>query len=168
MNWYIIFENDRRINNLLLSFNDQPEINAFVPKVEKLMSKDGKKWFLEVPMFPNCLFVETRLSEEDFNNKVKEVFKDFYKNQETLYDKNKKVFALPNNEKNLLESLLNEDYSIIHSTGIIINSKLIVQKGPLIGKEKLIRKIDRHKRLAFLNDISGKLMKVPLEVINKS
>ena len=53
MNWYIIFANDNKINDLLLYFNNHPEMTAFVPKIEKLMKKDGKKVFAEVPMFPN-------------------------------------------------------------------------------------------------------------------
>ena len=37
MNWYIIFANDNKINDLLLYFNNHPEMTAFVPKIEKLM-----------------------------------------------------------------------------------------------------------------------------------
>ena len=58
MNWYIIFANDNKINDLLLYFNNHPEMTAFVPKIEKLMKKDGKKVFAEVPMFPNYIFIE--------------------------------------------------------------------------------------------------------------
>ena len=36
MNWYIIFANDNKINDLLLYFNNHPEMTAFVPKIEKL------------------------------------------------------------------------------------------------------------------------------------
>ena len=78
------------------------------------------------------------------------------------------ILALTNDEKSLLKSLLNENHLIMHSTGIIVDSKLIVQEGPLVGKEGLIRKINRHKRLAFLGDVFGKVMKVPLEVTSKS
>ena len=35
MNWYIIFANDNKINDLLLYFNNHPEMTAFVPKIEK-------------------------------------------------------------------------------------------------------------------------------------
>lgn len=34
--------------------------------------------------------------------------------------------------------------------GTITDSKLIVQKGPLVGKEEMIKKIDRHKELLLL------------------
>ena len=36
------------------------------------------------------------------------------------------------------------------SEGIIENDRVIITKGPLKGNEGLIRKIDRHKRKAWL------------------
>lgn len=168
MNWYVIFVNIDKINKLMFYFNNQPDINAFVPKIEKLMSKEGKKVFLEVTMFPNYLFIETSLNEQEFNEMIEEIEIDLGSMMKTLQDETQTIFALTVKEKNLLKSLLNKDYLIKHSTGVIVNSKLIVQDGPLKGKEELIRKIDRHKRLAFLDNVCGKLMKVPLEVISKS
>jgi len=79
-----------------------------------------------------------------------------------------KVLSLANNEKELLESLFNDDHLITRSMGTITDSKLIVQKGPLVGKEEMIKKIDRHKRVAFIGDVFGKTMKVPLEVTSKT
>lgn len=168
MNWYVIFVNIDKINKLMFYFNNQPDINAFVPKIEKLMSKEGKKVFLEVTMFPNYLFIETSLNEQEFNEMIEEIEIDLGSMMKTLQDETQTIFALTVKEKNLLKSLLNKDYLIKHSTGVIVDSKLIVQDGPLKGKEELIRKIDRHKRLAFLDNVCGKLMKVPLEVISKS
>ena len=71
-----------------------------------------------------------------------------------------KVLSLANNEKELLESLFNDDHLITRSMGTITDSKLIVQKGPLVGKEEMIKKI--------IGDVFGKTMKVPLEVTSKT
>lgn len=168
MNWYVIFVNKDKINELIFYFNNLPGINAFIPRIEKLISKEGKKEFLEVPMFPNYLFIETSLNEQEFSEMIKELKKDLGSTMKTLQEETQTIFALTIEEKKLLESLLNENHLIKHSTGIIVNSKLIVEEGPLKGKEELVRKIDRHKRLAFLHNVCGKLMKVPLEVISKS
>lgn len=168
MNWYVIFVNKDKINEVVFYFNNLPGTNAFIPRIEKLISKEGKKEFLEVPMFPNYLFIETSLSEQAFSEMIKELKKDLGSTMKTLQDETQSIFALTIEEKKLLESLLNENYLIKHSIGIIVNSKLIVEEGPLKGKEELVRKIDRHKRLAFLHNVCGKLMKVPLEVISKS
>lgn len=168
MNWYVIFVNKDKINELVFYFNNLPSINAFIPRIEKLMSKEGKKVFLEVPMFPNYLFIETSLNEQEFSEMIKDLKKDLGSTMKTLQDETQTIFALTIEEKKLLESLLNENHLIKYSIGVIVNSKLIVYEGPLKGKEEWVRKIDRHKRLAFLHSICGKLMKVPLEVISKS
>lgn len=56
------------------------------------------------------------------------------------------------------------------STGVIEGDRVIVIDGPLRGHEALISKVDRHKRLAFLDmHMFGrdKTVKVGLEVIRK-
>ena len=42
MNWYVIFVNEDKINDLIVYFNNQPGMSAFVPKIEKLMTREGK------------------------------------------------------------------------------------------------------------------------------
>ena len=57
------------------------------------------------------------------------------------------------------------------STGIIENSQIRILEGPLVGMEGTIRKIDRHKRKAWLEiEMFGRTveMQVGLEVIAKS
>ena len=49
--------------------------------------------------------------------------------------------------------------------------KIIINEGPLIGLEGLITKIDRQKRIAYVNvELLGKLTRVQvgLEIISKS
>ena len=64
-----------------------------------------------------------------------------------------------------------EDHIVDMSKGHIIGSKIIIFTGPLVGNEGIIRKIDRHKRIAY---IEVKLfdqittVKVGLEIISKS
>lgn len=166
MNWYIIFENNDKIDDLLFWFNNQPEMKAFIVKSERFWKKDGKKEFVEMPMYPNYIFVETNLDEKEFDKLVSEL--DISTTMKVLQNDAKTVMALSSDEKEFLESLLNDKHSIVHSTGIIVDSKLIVQEGPLRGKEDLIKKIDRHKRTAFLGNLFGQIFKVPLEVTSKS
>ena len=168
MNWYIIFPNDNKINDLLLYFNNHPEMTAFVPKIEKLMKKDGKKVFAEVPMFPNYIFIESEFNSQEFYQIIESLEKDMDSTMRIMQSDEQKVLSLANNEKELLESLFNDDHLITRSMGTITDSKLIVQKGPLVGKEEMIKKIDRHKRVAFIGDVFGKTMKVPLEVTSKT
>ena len=63
-----------------------------------------------------------------------------------------------------------DNYEISLSVGIIEGDKVIVKEGPLSGMEVLIKKIDRHKRVAVLNaqmfeqDVD---IKIGLEIIEK-
>ena len=57
------------------------------------------------------------------------------------------------------------------STGVIENDRVIVREGPLRGLEGCIRKIDRHRRLAFLEiGILGrtKTIGVGLEIVRRT
>ena len=168
MNWYIIFENNEKIKDLLVWFNKQPDVKAFIVKSERFWKKDGKKMFIEKPMYPNYIFVETNLDSKEFYDVVSKLEGNLSSTMKVLQNDTQSVMSLSNEEKEFLESLLNEDHSIVHSTGVIVNSKLIVQEGPLMGKEEMIKKIDRHKRIAFLGSLFGRMIKVPLEVTSKS
>ena len=56
------------------------------------------------------------------------------------------------------------------SRGVICNGVTHVQEGPLLGWEQNIRKIDRHKRIAFLkspDETSELVAKVGLEITEK-
>ncbi|WRK52222.1 hypothetical protein SD457_17455 [Coprobacillaceae bacterium CR2/5/TPMF4] len=75
------------------------------------------------------------------------------------FSKCKEIFELNNHNKIRLVKLQKRDLGFLNkfnstvidnSTGDIENGKIVVKEGPLIGEEDLIRKVDRHKRLAFL------------------
>ncbi|MEG2506006.1 MAG: KOW motif-containing protein, partial [Carnobacterium sp.] len=64
-----------------------------------------------------------------------------------------------------------EDHVVDMSVGYIIGDKIIVRDGPLKGKEGSIKKIDRHKRIAFIEvEFLGEVRetKVGLEIITKN
>lgn len=71
----------------------------------------------------------------------------------------KEIFELNNHQKIRLFKLKKHDLGFLNkfnaavvienSTGDIENGKIVVKEGPLMGNEEMIRKVDRHKRLAF-------------------
>lgn len=70
-----------------------------------------------------------------------------------------------------LTKFSNKDHVVDISNGIIENDKIIINEGPLIGLEGLITKIDRHKRIAYVDvELLGKFTRVQvgLEIISKS
>jgi transcriptional antiterminator NusG len=70
----------------------------------------------------------------------------------------------------MFKAMVNDDYEIPLSVGVIEGDKVIVKEGPLSGMEGLIKKIDRHKRVAVLNaqmfeqDVD---IRIGLEIIEK-
>ena len=68
-----------------------------------------------------------------------------------------------------MEKLFNGGHIIKRSIGNIVDKKLIVDTGPLLGLDDLVIKINRHHRVATLQtEFFDKKIMVPLEVISKS
>lgn len=70
-----------------------------------------------------------------------------------------------------LQALTNVDSHVVElSCGVIEGDEVKIWKGPLKGQEARIKKIDRHKRLAYLEmHMFGrtKVVKVGLEIVSK-
>ncbi len=81
------------------------------------------------------------------------------------------IVPLKEEEVNFLKALCEEKQVVPMSEGVIENSKVIVKSGPLVGREGYIRRIDRHKRKAYLEvTLFGRIQKVQvgLEIISKT
>ena len=65
---------------------------------------------------------------------------------------------------------MNDDRTVSLSKGEIINGKVSIIEGPLMGYESEIKKIDRHNRRAILHvEINGNIVEVnvSLEIVKK-
>ena len=74
-------------------------------------------------------------------------------------------------DQSFLKRLYKGGNSFQMSRGVIRNGTTFVQEGPLQGWEQNIRKIDRHKRIAFLKSseaTSEMVLKVGLEITEKT
>jgi transcriptional antiterminator NusG len=81
------------------------------------------------------------------------------------------IVPLSEAEVNFLQGFGGEDQVVEMSTGIIEGSTVIVESGPLQGREGLIKKIDRHKRKAYLEvEMFGRTQRVEvgLEITMKN
>ena len=65
------------------------------------------------------------------------------------------MIRLSSEQKGLFTQLFGEEKHMSLSKGYIRQGQTYVTQGPLQGKEGLIRKIDRHKRLARLEVPAG-------------
>ena len=77
--------------------------------------------------------------------------------EQELHDKcpDSRMIRLSSEQKGLFAQLFGEEKHMSLSKGHIRQGQTHVTQGPLQGKEDLIRKIDRHKRLARLEVPAG-------------
>ena len=64
----------------------------------------------------------------------------------------------------------NEEQIVEMSQGLILDGKVVITDGPLKGQEGIIKKIDRHKRKAYLSiPMFGRVLdtQVGLEIVEK-
>lgn len=139
---------------------------CFIPYSKRLKKCKGE-WIEKTEiLFPGYVFMisedPTRLYQE--LKRVPDLTKMLGKDK-------KEIFSLPEDEVAFLKSFGEEEQIVGVSVGCIEGDQIIVEKGPLKGKEGLIRRIDRHKRIAeieieFLGE--KRKAKVGLEIIRKN
>lgn len=87
-----------------------------------------------------------------------------------ILGENKEIIPIQMEEEMFLKSMCDDSHHIEMSRGYIRDGFTTVTEGALCGKEKWIRKIDRHKRLAKLELPCGgrwKETQVGLEIVKK-
>lgn len=139
--------------------------DAFIFTYDRMRRYNGT-WHLErQPLFPHYLFLESRNEE-----KLKEELGRYSRVFSVLESDGKLVRVEPEEEK-LLKMLCGDGHHSEISRGFIRSGQTIVTEGPLKGRENLIWKIDRHKRVAWVGVPSiGRFreMQVGLEIVSKS
>lgn len=169
-NWYVIQvrsgleEKTRKSCELLIS--REVLSYCFIPYVSR-MKKIKTRWIKqEEILFKGYVFL--------ISDNVKDLYQELKKVPELtklLGKQDEDIYPLKIHEIEFLKTFGNDSHIIDMSIGYIEGDSIIVTSGPLQGKEGLIRKIDRHKRIAYLDlDFFGKITtaKVGLEIISKS
>lgn len=146
----------------VLSKDLLPEV--FCPEL-KYHKKYHGAWHEERKLlFPGYLFVVTKQIDG-----LKDALHQIPKLTKVLGTDNTTV-ALSEKEVAFLKHFLNSDYEVDISEGILVGDQLIIQSGPLKGMEGIVKRIDRHKRIAVIETdmFHRKLeMTVGLEVVEK-
>ncbi len=151
----------RDIKNIL-----EPELydHCFVPMAERQHRKDGKFITIREPLFPGYLFLVSHAIEE-----VSVALWKISKFKRVLRTGSDFVPLEPE-EVSVFRSLTDEAFNVSMSRGFIAGDAITVTEGPLRGCEGRIRKIDRHKRMAFVElPFLGQStrVRVPLEIVDK-
>lgn len=138
---------------------------CFIPYYEEQKRIRGKWTTLQKVLFPGYVFLITYKVEELFQH-LKHV-----EGLTKLLGTGEEIIPISEKETNFLLSFGGEDQVVEMSRGIIEGAQVVIQSGPLQGKEGLIRKIDRHKRKAYLEmEMFGRIQRVEvgLEITMKT
>lgn len=138
---------------------------CFIPYYEKQRRFRGEWTTLKEILFPGYLFVATEEIEKLYK-KMKTVI-GFTR----LLGTGQEIVPLTEKEQNFIKKFIGEKYIVEMSKGIIERLQVRVMYGPLMGMEGYIKKIDRHKRKAWLElELFGRrqIIQVGLEIVAKS
>lgn len=167
--WYVMQVRAGNEENIKLQCSK--EISASLLQQCFLLYYEEKKRFqgswkvLQKILFPGYLFVET----EDLPG-LCEALRPVI-GLTKLIGTGREIVPLTQEEQTFLWEMGGPEHLVAMSEGVIENSCIRILSGPLKGREGLIRKIDRHKRKAWLEmELFGRLQQVEvgLEVIAKS
>lgn len=138
---------------------------CFIPKYTRLKKVNGKWEEVYKTLFSGYLFMISEDIDQLFVS-LKEI-PDLTK---MLGKHGTDIYPLNEDEVVFLKSFGKEEHIVDMSIGYIEGEKIFVTNGPLVGKEGLIKKIDRHKRIAYIEvEFFGQSIdaKVGLEIIGK-
>lgn len=133
--------------------------------------KRNGEWTDEVEiLFPGYVFVDTKTPREFCAEltKVAALTKFLVSGEGS----DRRFIPISEDEMTLINALVGGEGDVMKvSEGVIEGGEVVITSGPLLGQEALVKKIDRHKRLAWLEaDMFGRRLtfKVGLEIVRKS
>lgn len=137
---------------------------CFLPYYEMKKKYQGE-WHKEKKvLFPGYVFMIT----DDINSLYMELKRVIGLTK--LIGTGEEIIPLGQEDICFLMKFGNEEQIVEMSQGLILDGKVVITDGPLKGQEGIIKKIDRHKRKAYLSvPMFGRVLdtQVGLEIIEK-
>ena len=180
--WYILFvksnTENRVVADMMRVFTSSGvpyECEVFYFESERYFRNkknqmSGRK-YLRRPLLPGYVFVETTMPSVEF---LTEFSIYFYNSQDIIKVLNSgedQEPALPHEERIRFEYLYRGKKCLDHSVGYIVGDQVKILSGALMGREGLIRYINRHNHEAMIEvEMFGEKMqvRVALEIVSKS
>lgn len=168
--WYVVQVlggNEERVRVQCEALRDRyPDAfdRVFIPLYEEKMKIRGEWELKQKILFPGYIFIIT-----DYIQKTMEMLREVSGLTKLLGDDDGPI-PISGAEEEFLKRIGGEEQVVDISEGIIEGTQVKVMRGPLMGLEALIRKIDRHRRKAWLEiDMFGekRTMEIGLEVLEK-
>lgn len=140
--------------------------SCFVPQYEIKKKYSGVWKYRREILFPGYVFIDTKTPNE-FSRELYKVSRM----TKLLHDGNEHFIPLADDEKTIISAFIGDDDHVMKmSEGIIEGDEIVILKGPLMNHVGLVKKIDRHKRLAYLEIMMcGRktTIKAGLEIVKK-
>ena len=146
---------------------DSQRTGLYLPTYDCMKKYQGSWHMEQKPAFRNCFLIECRDRDDLADMLHRLQCADILAENITA----NAIALLPEQEVFLRNLMMPETKKISMSTGYIKDGRTYVTKGPLQGREKMISRIDRHKRLAKLRFAAGNTDRelcAGLEIISKS
>ena len=147
--------------------SEEQKKRIFVPTYDCMKKYQGSWHMEQKPAFRNCFLIECRDRDDLADMLHRLQCADILAENITA----NAIALFPEQEVFLRNLMMPETKKISISTGYIKDGRTYVTKGPLQGREKMISRIDRHKRLAKLRFAAGNTDRelcAGLEIISKS
>lgn len=146
---------------------------CFVAKREVRKKYHGAWQLRQEVLFPGYVFVDTKTPER-FQVELAKVpaMTKLLAGGDAEGEQGKRFAPLSDDEQALIAAFIGDKTHVMRmSEGVIEGDETVILKGPLMDHIGLVKKIDRHKRLAYLDiPLLGRTVnvKVGLEIIRKS
>ena len=168
--WFMYEYTENEITEFNQSYDtrlsEEEKKKIFIP-IYDCMKKYQGTWHIEPrPVFQDCMLIECENKEN--------LIQTLNQNQcptDIVQSIAAQTIHLHPEQQKFLQDLMDQNRRIQMSTGYIKDGSTHVTEGPLQGKENLIRRIDRHKRLARLEIPMGNKVRemcAGLEITSKS
>lgn len=164
--WYVLYCPNHREQDIIRScrqhLTGQALKDVFCFTYDRMRKYEGSWHVEQQAMFPHYVFLES----EDKERLARELRQ--YEEILTVLGGWDALVPVQREEEQFLRGLCGETHHSGMSKGYIRGGHTHVTEGPLRGKERLIRRIDRHKRIARL-ELPGSLrnVNVGLEIYEK-
>ena len=163
--WYVIWTSTGQEKKAEAAIQDSPFLTrSFIPRRVVQIKRKGQWERAEKPLFPGYFFVDSE-EPEQLADGVRKI-----EGFNTILRTEKKLTPLYEKDAEFIEKLYNKEGIFDISEGYIKGDRIVVTSGPLVGQEGLIKKIDRHKRIAYLEfDMFDQTIQVSvaLEIVEK-
>ena len=169
--WFMYEYTENEITELNRSYgiklSEEEKKKIFIPTYDCMKKYQGSWHMEQKPVFRNCVLIECRDRNDLADMLHRLQCADIFAENITA----NAIALLPEQEVFLRNLMMPETKKISMSTGYIKDGRTYVTRGPLQGREKMISRIDRHKRLAKLRFAAGNTdreLYAGLEIISKS